>query len=141
MRSYYLQFASYGAENVLTITSIFAAILGLMLFALSFQVSLRRMKVGANDGDGGDETLRRRIRAQGNFIEYAPLALILLALVEMAQAQTWSLWGLGGLLLAGRAAHALGMLAGSTPLRALGMIMTYSSILLSSGWLIGALLN
>jgi len=68
--------------NSLPITSLVAGVFALLLVSLSVQVSLRRAKMNTVFGDAGDKTLRRRIRAHGNFIEYAPLALIALGLVE-----------------------------------------------------------
>jgi hypothetical protein len=88
-------------------------------------------------GDAGDETLRRRVRAHGNFIEYAPLALIALGLVEYGGATPWVVWLLGGGFLLSRILHAIGMLFTSTPtLRVLAMLMNHSSFLASGIWLV-----
>lgn len=68
-------------------------------------------------GDGGNEKLIARMRAQANFIENVPLVLILVVLIEMAVGGTidgvahspvW-LWIVAGLFMVGRVAHALGM--------------------------------
>lgn len=67
--------------TVLPITPIFASTFAIALVILSVPVSLQRGKVGIKVGDSTDETLRRRIRTQGNFIEYVPLGVILLGLV------------------------------------------------------------
>lgn len=115
----------------LPVTSVTAAIAALMLIALSVPVSLRRAKVKAVYGDGGDAGLQRLIRAQGNFIEYAPMGLILLALVEVGVTSATMLWTIGILLIAGRGVHALGMIRGSTPLRGVGMLGTFASLLIS----------
>lgn len=120
----------------LPVTSVTAAIAALMLVALSVPVSLRRAKVKANSGDGGDATLQRLIRAQGNFTEYAPIGLILLALVEVGVTPAGLLWTIGMLLIIGRGLHALGLLRGSTVVRALGMVGTFSSLLISAGILL-----
>ena len=116
----------------LPVTSVTAAIAGLMLIALSVPISLRRMKLKALAGDAGDEGLRRLIRAQGNFTEYAPMGLILLALVELGITPTGLLWGIGLLLVVGRGLHALGMLRGSLAVRALGMAATFASVITSA---------
>ncbi|MEX0408967.1 hypothetical protein ABGN05_25330 [Aquibium sp. LZ166] len=55
---------------MLPVTSAVAALAAVALVLLSVRVSLRRMAVGTRIGTGDDETLLRRIRAQGNFIEY-----------------------------------------------------------------------
>ena len=113
----------------LPITSLFVAVSAVALVVLSLPVSLRRIKIDAPFGDARDETLRRRIRAQGNFVEYVPLSLITLGFVEASVASSWMIVTLGGALVAGRALHAVGMLGGSTPLRAGGMVLTYLSLL------------
>lgn len=117
---------------MLPITSTVAALASVALIALSIPVSLRRMKVDTRIGIGDDPTLLRRIRAQGNFIEYVPLALIVLALCEYRGApETW-LYAIAVLLVLGRALHIAGMLSGVTPIRASGMVGTYSALLVGA---------
>ena len=95
---------------MLPITTQLAALAAVSLVGLSFSVSLKRMKAGTDIGMGDDPGLLRRIRAQGNFIEYVPLALILCAIAELRGASSTWLWALAGLLVLGRAAHATGKL-------------------------------
>jgi uncharacterized membrane protein YecN with MAPEG domain len=91
------------------ISLMFAGALALLLLALSAQVSRMRYRARTNIGDGGDAALKRWIRVQGNFIEYVPIALLLLALLELAGApRAWLLAG-GTALLAGRVLHAWGL--------------------------------
>ena len=113
----------------LPVTSMFAAIFAIALVGLSLWVTLRRIAVKADIGDGADGVLHTRIRVQGNFIEYVPLAVICLALVEGAGAPAGLVWGLGGALAAGRVLHATGMFVASIPLRVVGMILTYGALL------------
>jgi uncharacterized membrane protein YecN with MAPEG domain len=103
-----------------------------MLIALSVPVSLRRGKLKAVSGDAGDVGLQRLIRAQGNFTEYAPMGLILLALVEVGVTPAGLLWTIGMLLIIGRGLHALGMIRGSLALKGLGMFGTFASLLTSA---------
>lgn len=112
----------------LPITSLFVALFAIALVALSLPISLRRMKVGVLVGEGADDTLRRRIRAQGNFIEYVPLSLLALGIVEMHGAPTLLIVSIGGTLTLGRALHAIGMLRNVTALRGFGMTLTYVSL-------------
>jgi uncharacterized membrane protein YecN with MAPEG domain len=116
----------------LPVTSVTAAIAALMLIALSVPVSLRRAKVKALSGDAGDATLQRLIRAQGNFIDYAPMGLILLALVEVGVTPAGLLWTIGMLLIIGRGLHALGMIRGSLVVKGLGMLGTFASLVTSA---------
>ena len=60
-------------------------------------------------GDGGNDALMRRMRAQANFIEQVPLALILFGLVEAAGRGGQWLAPLGAAFMLGRIAHAFGM--------------------------------
>lgn len=121
---------------VLPVTSLLAAAFAVALVALSFPISLRRLKVGDMVGDSADDVLRRRIRAQGNFIEYVPLGLMTLALVEAQAAPLWLLLAIATMLVIGRALHAVGMLANSGPVRGFGMIFTYLALLGAAGGLI-----
>jgi uncharacterized membrane protein YecN with MAPEG domain len=114
---------------MLPVTAVLAAIAAVSLVGLSLSVSLQRMKAGTDIGTGSDPVLLRRIRAQGNFIEYVPLALVLCALAEYRGASAPWVWTLAGLLLFGRLAHAVGILSGTTPMRAIGMLATYASLL------------
>lgn len=121
---------------MLPITSMVAALAAVSLIALSVPVSLRRMKVGTEIGMGDDPTLLRRIRAQGNFSEYTPLGLIVLALAEYQQMAAGLLWTIAALLVAGRLSHAAGILGGLTPVRAIGMLATYGALLVGAGALV-----
>jgi uncharacterized membrane protein YecN with MAPEG domain len=117
-------------------TSLFAAGFAIALVALSFPISLRRVKVGDMVGDSGDDLLRRRIRAQGNFIEYVPLGLFSMALVEAHAAPAWLVVAIGTALAFGRLLHAIGMLRASATFRGIGMILTYLALLLAAGCLL-----
>ena len=121
----------------LPITSLIAGIMTLLLVLLSVPVSLRRAKSNTVFGDAGDETLRRRIRAHGNFIEYAPLAVIAVGLMEYGGAVSWLVWLVGAGFLFSRVVHALGMLFTSTPtLRAIAMLVNHAGFLAAGVWLV-----
>jgi len=117
---------------MLPITTMLASIAAVALVALSLSVSFARMKAGVDIGTSDDKRLLRSIRAQGNFIEYVPLAVILCGLAEYRGAGSAWVWTIAGLLILGRAAHAAGMLSGVLPLRALGMLGTYGSLLIGA---------
>ena len=122
----------------LTITMLLAGVFALLMVPLSLQVSMRRVKIGGvSFGDGGDEVLRRRIRAHGNFIEYAPTALIAVALIEYGGGARSLVIGLACAFLSSRLLHAIGMLYTSTPtLRAGGMLIQHAAFLVSGCWLV-----
>ena len=113
----------------LPITTIVAAIAGLMLVVLGLFAGLRRASANIHLGMGDDDILLKRVRAHGNFTEYTPIALILMALVEIGGGSSQSLWIIGGLLIIGRALHAVGIIFTVIPARASGMLMTFASIL------------
>lgn len=117
---------------MLPITSGVAILASVALVALSIAVSLRRMKVGVRIGMGDDLILLRRIRAQGNFVEYVPLALIVLALCEYRAVPGSWVYAIAILLVLGRALHMTGILGGWTPIRASGMVGTYSALLVGA---------
>ena len=132
-------------ENVI-ITSQIAAALAVQMFVLSLLVSLRRVSLGKEEGDiakypyqdGNDETLKRRIRAFGNFIEYTPLCLIILALLEYQGAGDTLLWSLGGAFVIGRIFHSIGMLSNPhfpVP-RIIGMFASYAVLLALPVWML-----
>jgi len=91
------------------ITSFYAGDIGLLLLALSFQVVRNRRRAGVSLGAGDDRELERAIRAQGNLTEYAPMVLLLMALVEGGGASPWLLHGCGGLFVVSRVLHATGL--------------------------------
>ncbi len=121
---------------MLPMTSVLAAVAALSLIGLSISVSLCRMSADVRIGFGADERLMRRIRAQGNFTEYVPLALIVIGLAEYRGVPSTLLAVAGGLLVAGRVLHAIGILSGRSPIRAPGMVCTYLSLLVGAACLV-----
>lgn len=109
------------------ITGLYAGIAALLLVVLSLRVIRARYATRIEIGDGGDPGLARRIRAQANFVEYVPLALVVIALAEANGAAAWMLHALGAGLVVGRVAHAIGFVAKAGPGvgRGAGMLLTY----------------
>ena len=87
------------------ITLFYAGLLGLWFLVLSVRVILGRRSGKVNLGDGGNESLLRRIRAHGNFAEYVPFILILMGALESTGVQGWLLHIVGAPLLLGRLLH------------------------------------
>jgi len=106
---------------VLTIAP-YAAILGLLGALLTVNVIGNRVRARVDTGDGGVARLAQAIRAQGNFIEQAPLALIVIALAEAAGARALTVHVLGVALIASRfaSAYALNRTLGQSALRQFG---------------------
>ena len=118
----------------MAITSIYAAILALLYVALSANVIRTRGATGVSLGAGSDKLLERRIRAHGNFAEYVPLALILIALLELSESHPLLLHGLGVLLLVGRGLHAtaLSRLPPWPFGRVGGLILTFAVLIIAA---------
>ncbi len=93
----------------LTITALYASLAGLLLLFLSFRVVRWRRKLSVGLGDGGQENLLRAQRTQANFIEYVPIALILLAAAESQGLPGWLLQTAGAILVLARLLHAWGL--------------------------------
>lgn len=125
--------------NLLPITSLYAAIFGLLLIPITYAVGFRRVKTRTSFLDGGDKILLRRIRSHGNFVEYVPFALILIGLTELNGAPALWVHGLGALLLVSRVVHYLVLnFWHFVPVRMLSMLGTTAVFLLSSVYLIYA---
>ncbi|GLT10192.1 MAPEG family protein [Sulfitobacter porphyrae] len=121
------------------VTALYTACMALLFLILSARVILYRRANRISLGDVGDKALIKRMRAQANCGEYAPIGLMLLLVSELSGAPALALHLMGMTLLAGRFLHAVGFSA--TPqkmiLRQLGMAMTLAMILFSALGLIG----
>jgi uncharacterized membrane protein YecN with MAPEG domain len=117
------------------ITSVYAAVLGLVAILLSFQVIQMRTQTKVSLLDGDNNALRERIRRHGNFIEYVPLALILMACAEAGRATFTWLHAIGGILLISRLIHPFGIKHdnASAPARIIGASGTQIAMLLAVG--------
>jgi uncharacterized membrane protein YecN with MAPEG domain len=91
------------------ITGLYAGICGLLLVMLYVRVVQRRRVAKIAFGSGGDEELDKRVRAHGNLVESAPLALILLYLIEQTGLSSIYVHILGATFVVARIAHAQGM--------------------------------
>jgi uncharacterized membrane protein YecN with MAPEG domain len=114
----------------LAIVPVYAAMPGLMFLALSVRVIGVRGRSKVLLGTGGVQELERWVRAHGNFAEYSPFSLLLLALAELHGAPALALQGGCLCLLAGRLLHAWGV---SRPVedlrfRGAGMGLTFAAL-------------
>jgi uncharacterized membrane protein YecN with MAPEG domain len=115
--------------NSVAVTLFFAACCALMQCLLTVLVIRRRLKAGVYFLDGGDAPLLRRIRAHGNFAETAPMALLLMALLEFSGLGRVWLIVFGVALLLGRVIHATSLLTNHAAWsRSLGMALTIGVI-------------
>jgi uncharacterized membrane protein YecN with MAPEG domain len=110
----------------LAITALYAGILAFIAIVLAGNVGWRRPGLGVPLGDGGHEVLLVANRQHLNFVEHVPLALILVAIVELNGAPSVWVHVLGGALVVARIVHPLGINAKSLrhPARAVGALLT-----------------
>ena len=91
------------------ITSFYTALSAIILIFLSIKIIQNRRSSKIAFGDEGDNFLQRKIRAHGNFIEYTPIFLIMLILVEMAGLNKYFIHFFGIIFIVGRALHDYGI--------------------------------
>ena len=95
------------------ITLLAAAAAAFLNIWLGYRIAQHRHEFKVSVGDGGHEPLLRRMRAQANFIENAPIFLILLGGVELSRASRPGLALIAIIFILARIAHAYGMDVGS----------------------------
>ena len=93
----------------LPITLATAGAAAIINFWLSMRVGAVRRSEKVSIGDGGNTRLICRMRAQANFVEYAPFILILIGLIEFSTGTSTWLWVASAAFLLARIAHPLGM--------------------------------
>jgi uncharacterized membrane protein YecN with MAPEG domain len=94
---------------MLNVTALYTGILLVMLVVLSLYVVKGRWSNKVGLGDGANEDMLKRMRTHANFIEYVPLALIGLYLLETTKHSVIILHALGIALVVARLLHAYGM--------------------------------
>lgn len=90
------------------ITLLFASLHAVLMLILAVRVVNHRRANKIGLGDGGDKLLARKVRVHANFVEYVPMLLLMLALLELCGLPAAWLWALGGVLLLARILHASG---------------------------------
>lgn len=123
------------------VTALYAGLLGLLFLALSWRVVQLRRRYKTGLGDGGFPDLSRAIRVHGNFVEYVPMTLVLLAILETgANLSPLVLHALGAALFVARLFHAQGLTAsgGASFGRFTGTLLTWVTLLAVSVLLIAA---
>jgi len=92
-------------NHSLFVTPLYAGLLVLWYVALGLRVSSLRRQRRIFLGDGNDAELQRRIRGHGNFAEYVPLALLLMAILEASGFSIYVIHAIGIVLLVSRMLH------------------------------------
>jgi hypothetical protein len=123
---------------MLPVTSLYAGLLAMLFVFLSTRVIKARRQYHVSIGTS-HRLVERPVRAHGNFAEYVPFALLLMALNEINGLPDWTLHVFGTLLVAGRLLHAIGISREPENFRwrVLGMSLTFVVILFSGATLLG----
>ena len=95
----------------LPITALYASILMIFALALSIRAGGVRGKTGISVlfGEPPNMELAERVRVHQNFLEYVPLAIILMGIIELNSGNTTFLHVFGVVLIFSRIAHAIGL--------------------------------
>jgi uncharacterized membrane protein YecN with MAPEG domain len=113
------------------VVPLYAGLLALLFVGLSIRTLRLRRRLRIAIGDAGNQTMLRAMRAHANFAEYAPIAIVLMYLVEITGGSGAFVHILGASLLAGRIAHAVGVsqVDEKYAFRVIGMALTLTSII------------
>lgn len=122
----------------LSISAIYLPLFGILFVLITGRVGILRIRKRLSSGDGGDDDFRKVMRAQMNFTESTPLALMLIVLAEYRSAPSLLVHSLFSLLLIGRSLHYLQLTGTIRPImfRMMGMLFTLVIMLAASGWLL-----
>jgi hypothetical protein len=121
----------------LPITLTLLGLLAVVQVPLTMMVGLTRAAKQISFLDGGDDTLLRRMRTHGNYVENVPMALLAMGAAEWTGAPAGLLLFCALSLVAGRALHAYILLSrGPVVGRAIGMLMTLTPMAICGVWLL-----
>ncbi|MCL9777413.1 MAPEG family protein [Vibrio methylphosphonaticus] len=111
------------------VTALYASLLAVLMIWLSVQVIKQRRSNQVAYADGGVEGLQIARSAHGNAVDYIPITLILMALVEFNGAPLLWVHIMGCAFIIGRVLHAHGILSKKFKGRVLGMQLTLAVML------------
>jgi uncharacterized protein len=115
------------------VVTFYAGLNGLIALVLAALVVRQRGKTKTGLGTGGHPAMEQAIRVHGNFIEYVPLILILLLLLELGGLAPLWLHLMGITLTLGRILHAWGLTISPRESfgRAVGTTLTWLTLLVA----------
>ncbi|MCR9181048.1 MAG: MAPEG family protein [Erythrobacteraceae bacterium] len=124
--------------TVLPVTLAAAAAAAILNIWLSIRIGAVRTALGISVGDGGNENLQRRMRAQLNYVENTAFVLVLIGAIELAGQGSWWLAYVAAAYFIGRVAHGFGMDGGN--LKVGRMVGTLTTMLVQVGLAVVAVL-
>ena len=127
---------------MLHITALYAGLLGLLSIVLAVQTGQIRGSTGITLGDGGNDELILAMRRHANFVEFVPIALILIGLLELNGVSGTAVHALGATLVAARACHAYGFRSEhpTSIFRTIGAMGSTLTVAVASIWAIATFL-
>lgn len=118
------------------VTLLYGGLNALLVTILGIQVSRLRGALGVGVEKPIPAEMIRPVRAHGNAVEWVPLGLVLLLVIELSGAGSrFTLHLAGGTLLLGRVLHAAGFY-GKNKLSVAGAALTYLDLLAMAIWAI-----
>lgn len=119
----------------LQLTALYALPLTLLFVTLGSRVAMTRIRKKIGVGFNDDKELMQIAGAHNNAAENIPLALLLLAMLELQDGPAMLIHGCGIILVIARFAHAYGVsrIAGLSPGRRYGIIATWFLMLFMAG--------
>lgn len=112
--------------------TIYVSIYILIIVWLSIKVIKNRVKHRVSVGDGGVQALQIAMAVQSNAVEYLPIALLLMLVLELNGAGAWLIHAFGMIFIVGRVYHINGMFTQRLKYRVWGMKITlYSLVVLA----------
>ena len=93
------------------ITLMYASVFAFFALVLSFKAGSFRGSTGISVlfGEPSNMELAQRVRAHQNFLEYVPIAVIVMGAIELNGGSSMFLYVCGDLLVIARIAHAIGL--------------------------------
>ncbi len=114
------------------IVAVYVSLYALIIVWLSLRVINHRYKHKVSVGDGGVEDLKIAMGAQSNAVEYLPIGLLLMLVLEFNGAGAWLVHVFGISLIIGRVFHIKGMISKRLKYRVLGMRITIFALIVLS---------
>jgi len=123
---------------MLPITALYTAILALLMAFLAYKTATTRGKEKVNLGAGDSKIMEKSMRAFGNFIEYVPMIILLMAMLELQGISPDLLHTMGISTVVARILHAMGITDTMPALkgRFVGASLTLLILVASAGYLL-----
>ena len=121
-----------------TTTLLYAGLLGLIALALALTAGKTRAAQKVSVGDGGNAEVNLAMRRHANFVEWVPMILIIVALLELNGIADKYIHAFGIILVVTRIAHAIGLKNNvpAGPLRIIGALGSVLTLAVASIWAI-----